>query len=154
MKPANAGATPPWVTSRNRPAVVVSHAAGLISGEGPGGGFLRAAGRALTVVSRRIHFSTEVRLYHLSIEKAAMVPVTASCDNVSPHIIESSSQPLELAARGFENTLEALPGAGRKLDRGAVAACAFVGHELASIDWMALSNEARPAVDATATCGG
>ena len=148
MKRPSAGTAPQWVTPRNRPADVVARAAGLISREGPGG-FLRAAGRFLTVVSRRIYWSREVRFYHLSIDKAATVRVTAPCDNVSLHVIESSGQALDLAARGFENILEALPGAGRKLDRGAVAACAFVGHELASIDWMALSDEARPAVDDT-----
>jgi GNAT superfamily N-acetyltransferase len=148
MKRQNSGTAPQWVTPHNRPADVLSRAADLISSEGPGG-FLRAAGRFLTTLGRRIYWSREVRFYHLSIEKASTVTVTAPCDNVSLHVIESSGQALDLAARGFENILEALPGSGRKLERGAVAACAFVGHELASIDWMALSDEARPAVDGT-----
>jgi GNAT superfamily N-acetyltransferase len=86
-------------------------------------------------------------MYQLDIAEAAAIPVTPPLENLHLRIVESREDALKLAAEGFENILEAVPEAERKLGRGAVAACAFLGRELASIDWMALSGRSKRAVD-------
>lgn len=56
---------------------------------------------------------------------------------------------MELARQGYDDLLSTVPGMERKLDAGAVAAFAFVGCRFASIDWMALSDRAKAAIDRT-----
>ena len=109
---------------------------------------MTGVGRFLKVLLERVYSQRYLRLYQLQIAQAAAVPVTVPLDDVRLLVIESRKQALELAAQGFENILEATPGAGRRLSHGCVAACAFMGRELVSIDWMALTDRAKRALDA------
>jgi GNAT superfamily N-acetyltransferase len=90
-----------------------------------------------------------MRFYHLSIDAAASMPVTPPFDGVHLHVIESRDDVLALVQQGCENLLEVVPGMQRCLDGGAVAGCAFIGPEFASIDWMALSDGAKRVIDSS-----
>jgi len=61
-------------------------------------------------------------------------------------IISTKQQADELAAAGFEFRSHTIH-ASRKLDKGAIAFCIFVGRELAHIGWIAMTEEAKKAVD-------
>jgi len=135
-----------WVSPRDNPLIVARRARALARQEGLGG-LLSGVGRYLGRVLRWLHTHELVRVYHLSVAEAAALPVTAPMEGLHLRIIESPQDALRLAEEGFDNILEAVPAAGRKLRGGAVAACAFMGRELASIDWMALSDRAKLAVD-------
>jgi len=135
-----------WVSPRDNPLVIVRRAGVLARQEGTAGVF-SGARRFLGRLLSSLYSASMVRVYRSSIAEAAALPVTAPLENLQVRIIESQQDALRLAEEGFENILEAVPGAGRKLRDGAVAACAFLGSELASIDWMALSDRAKLAVD-------
>lgn len=58
------------------------------------------------------------------------------------HMVTTNKQADELALRGFDFRSYSLY-APRRLNKGAIAFCLFVGHELAHIGWVALSKEAK-----------
>ena len=128
------------------PAMLVRRGITLLRTEGFGG-FIRGACRYLATVRRLLYRSDDVRVYHLNIAAAARVPVAAPCQGVHLHIIETRDDALALAREGYENVLEIVPGTEGRLDAGLVAACAFVGSELASMDWMAFSERGKAIVD-------
>jgi len=137
-----------WATPRDNPGVVLQRGLRLLQAEGPAG-LLSGAGRFVTELRHSIYQDSRLRFYRLSISETALASVTTPVDDVHLHIIESRDDIIDLALQGCENLLHVAPGVQRRLDRGAVAACAFVGSALASIDWMALSNEVKPVVDRT-----
>lgn len=57
-------------------------------------------------------------------------------------IVYTNEQADELDREGFEFRSQ-LINARKKLDKGAIAFCIFVGHELASIGWITLNNAAK-----------
>jgi len=141
-----AGTRRKWVSPHDNPLVIVRRARVLARQEGAAGVFSggrRFVGRLVN----SLYSASMVRMYRLSVAEAAALPVTAPLENLHLRIIESPQDALRLAGEGFENVLEAVPGAEHKLRCGAVAACAFLGRELASIDWMALSDSAKRVVD-------
>jgi len=146
MTPPVAGVRRKWVTPLDNPLLVARHGWALFRQEGLTG-VLSGASRFVTELLRFIYSDSQERLYHLSIDRAAAMPVNAPPYNLRLCIIESRQDALKLASEGFDNVLEVVPGVARRLDSGAVAACAFMGYELASIDWMALSDRARRVVD-------
>jgi len=135
-----------WVSPRDNPLVIAGRALSLARQEGLSGGLL-GAGRFLQHALGLVYTDRLLRVYHLSVAEAMAAPVTPPMENLHLHIIESHRDALKLTHEGFENILEAVPGAEHKLRGGAVAVCAFVGQELASIDWMALSDSAKRVVD-------
>jgi len=146
MAHPTAGASRKWVSPRDNPLVIVRRARELLRQEGLTG-LLAGAGRYLRWVLQWVYTHELLRAYHLSVAEAAAMRVTPPGDNVQVYVIESREDAMRLSEEGFESVLEAVPGAERRLRCGAVAACAFLGRELASIDWMALSERAKPAVD-------
>jgi GNAT superfamily N-acetyltransferase len=123
----------------------VRHACDLIRREGLSG-ILSGVGRFLDELRRSVYRTNYVRHYRLDVDAAVAVSVTPP-PGVQVHFIASREDALRLVADGFDDVLKVVPGTGRRLGHGAVAACAFVGTELASIDWIALTARARPVVD-------
>jgi len=62
------------------------------------------------------------------------------------HMVTTNEQADELALRGFDFRFYSLYAA-RRLNKGAIAFCFFVGHELAHIGWVALNKEAKDTFD-------
>jgi len=141
-----AGTPRKWVSPRDNPLVIVRRARALARQEGTAGVF-SGARRFLGRLLSSLYSAGMLRMYRLTVAEAAALPVRAPLENLHLRIIESQQDALRLAEEGFDNMLEAVPEAEHKLRCGAVAACAFMGHELASIDWMALSDRAKLVVD-------
>lgn len=141
-----AGTRRKWVSPRDNPLVIVRRARALARQEGTAAVF-SGARRFLGRLLSTLYSAGMVRMYRLSVAEAAALPVTAPMENLHLRIIESPQDALRLVEEGFENFLEAVPGAEHKLRCGAVATCAFLGREVASIDWMALSDSAKRVVD-------
>lgn len=135
-----------WVSPHDNPLVIMRRAVALAGQEGLTG-VLSGAGRFLGSAHRRLYSNRLLRVYRLSVAEAAAVTVAAPMENLLLRMVESREDALKLAEEGFENILETMPGAEHKLRCGAVAACVFLGRELASIDWMALSDRAKRAID-------
>lgn len=140
------GASRAWVVPQDNPIIVLEYGWSLLAREGPRG-LLRGIGRFMSAASQFIYSDKYVRFYHLPIDRAVSVHVSPPSEDPHLHIVESREDILELVRLGYENPLEIVPGMQRRLTGGAVAACAFVGQEFASIDWMALSNRAKGFVD-------
>jgi hypothetical protein len=67
---------------------------------------------------------------------------TPPLDNASHRIVSTNREAGALEAEGLEFR-SLVPDARERLDSGAVATCIFVGHELAHIVWVAMSQEAK-----------
>ncbi len=63
------------------------------------------------------------------------------------NIISTNQQADELANKGFQDFRLYWRTARRGLDKGAIAFCIFVGHELAHIGWVAMNEEAKNTFD-------
>ena len=135
-----------WVDPRDNPVTIVRHAGRLLRTEGPAG-LLNGLWRFSVALGHRLYRNHHCRIYDLHTGEAASVSVAPPCDNVHVHIIESQEDALRLAQEGYENVLVSVSGMKRRLDAGAVAACAFVDSEFASVDWMAFSDDAKRKVD-------
>jgi hypothetical protein len=135
-----------WVAPGKNAAMLLRRGITLLRTEGFGG-LIRGACRYLATVRRLLYRSDDVRVYHLNVAAAARVPVAAPCQGVHLHIIETRDDALALAREGYENVLDLVPGAGRRLSAGLVAACAFIDSELASLDWIALTPRGEEIVD-------
>jgi GNAT superfamily N-acetyltransferase len=141
-------AAPIRVAWSDRPSVVARRAITLLQTEGLVG-LVRGFGRLVVAVRRSVYRSSTFRVYDLYVEEAASMPAMPPFDGMSVHVIASRDDASKLAERGYEDVLVLLPSTGRRLDSGAVAACAFVGREFVSIDWIAFTEEARRAIDRT-----
>jgi hypothetical protein len=62
--------------------------------------------------------------------------------NFTLKIVSTNEQADELAREGLEFRSQFI-NAGKRLDKGAIAFCIFVGRELASIGWIALTQQAK-----------
>ena len=140
------GETREWVTPQDKPATVLRQAWSLLSAEGlPGlAGGLRRFG---TELRRSILKDETYYLYETLIDEAALVAAVAPSEEVVLHIIETREDVSMLVAEGYEDVMSTVPRFERRLDSGAVAVCAFVGKEFASIDWMAFSETAKLSLD-------
>ena len=89
-------------------------------------------------------------LYAARMEEALRVlgddPVVPGVDGLTVRVVSSNHEADELEAQGFEFRSQA-SDAVERLDSGAAAFCVFVGNELASIGWAALSQEAMDSLD-------
>lgn len=106
------------------------------------GALLRAGLRLLTSHLFEYH---AYYLYAIALEDASDLHDTAPpppIDNASYRIVSSNGQADDLDAEGLEFR-SMIPDARERLDSGAVATCIFIGHELAHIVWVAMSQEAK-----------
>lgn len=69
-----------------------------------------------------------------------------SIKNLTFQMVSSNKQADELAANGLEFRSYSIY-TSRRLDKGAIAFCFFVGHDLAHISWVALTKEAKNTFD-------
>jgi len=135
-----------WVDPRDNPVTVLRHAIALLRSEGPYG-LIAGVGRFFTAMWPRVYRNSWCRIYELAVDEAVRVEVPAPFEGITLHIVESREDVLKLSEDGCDNLLEAVYDMGRRLDAGAVAACAFVGREFASIDWIAFSKRAKREVE-------
>ncbi|MBE9505774.1 MAG: hypothetical protein IMY84_03080 [Chloroflexi bacterium] len=110
-------------------------------------GLLYGLGRFVVSLIHLVYRNERLRLYQLRIDEAGSLPVDAPLERLELHVIETVEDADRLAVQGYENTLLTIPHLARTLDSGAVAVCAFVGVEFASIDWMAFSEDAKRSFD-------
>ncbi len=95
-----------------------------------------------------LHLFLDYRSYLLYVEYTRDLPEISEADfmpktnDFTPKVVTSNIEADELEAQGFEFR-STIPNARRRLDRGAIAMCIFVGRELANIGWFAMSQEAK-----------
>ena len=135
-----------WVAPTDSLLSVVRRAWSLVRIEGFGG-LLCGVGRFGVVVILQVYRSEHLRLYELRIDEAGSLPVDAPFEGMELHVVETSEDAERLAEQGYEDLVLAIPHLTRRLDSGAVAVCAFVGVEFASIGWMAFSEQAKRSFD-------
>lgn len=63
-------------------------------------------------------------------------------DDYVSKVVTSNEEADELEAQGFEFRSQ-VAGAAKRLDKGAMALCTFVGRELACIEWLAMTQPAH-----------
>ena len=135
-----------WVAPTDGFLSVVRRAWPLVRTEGFSG-LLCGLQRFVAALIRRVYRSEHSRLYELRIDEAGSLPADAPFERLKLHVIETVEDADRLTAQGYENTVLTIPHLARRLDSGAVAVCAFIGMEFASIDWMAFSEDAKRSFD-------
>ncbi|MFC2008818.1 hypothetical protein ACFLUT_02050 [Chloroflexota bacterium] len=135
-----------WTTPWDGPSAMLRRAWSLLRKEGLRG-LLGGSGRFVGALGRRMFQSETYRLYECRVDEAALMPVATPSEEIDLRLIETREDARKLVAEGYEDIPSTIPRSGRRLDSGAVAACAFVRKEFASIDWIALSGAAKLAID-------
>ncbi len=108
-------------------------------------GFVRLLRRALRFL---VYCVLEYRSYWLSCEPVASLPDSDEADFLPDverfafHIVSSNQEADELEAKGLEFRSH-VPNGRERLDREAVALCAFAERSLVGISWLALSQRAK-----------
>ncbi|MCK5213400.1 MAG: hypothetical protein KAQ74_05690 [Dehalococcoidia bacterium] len=110
-------------------------------------GLLGGLGRFAGTLTRKVYRNERFRLYELRVDEAGPILLSAPFEGVEIHAIETREEAHRLMAQGYEDVVLADPHLAPRLDSGAVALCAFVNREFASIDFMAFSEEARRSFD-------
>ncbi len=85
-------------------------------------------------------------LYELPIDRAGPLPWEPPVAQCKCRIIEDNAGADALVMEGYEDFRIAIPSARKRLERGAVAAIAYVNRAFASIDWMLFSEDAQRSV--------
>jgi len=113
-------------------------------------GFITLMRRGLAFLRYRL---LEYRTYYLYAAPIEGVLRASETNNIAPkvdglsvRVVSSNDEADELEAQGFEFRSKASDVVER-LDSGAAAFCVFVGRELASIGWAALTQEAMDSLD-------
>ena len=78
----------------------------------------------------------------LKLDETEILPRTQA---FTLRVISSNKEADNLEAQGFEFR-SYIPGAVERLDKGAMAFCIFVGHELANMGWLAFTKEANQTI--------
>jgi RimJ/RimL family protein N-acetyltransferase len=106
--------------------------------------------RGLAFVQYRLLEYRTYYLYEARIEEALRAlgedPMVPTVGGLTVRAVLSNAEADELEAQGFEFRSRATD-AVKRLDSGAAASCVFVGRELASIGWAALTREAMDSLD-------
>jgi len=79
---------------------------------------------------------------HPNLNEANLLP---KLDDFRFEIVSSNQKADDLEADGFEFRSH-VPNGRERLDKGAVAFCAFAGRELVSMNWVAMSQQAKDAL--------
>jgi len=135
-----------WVAPSEGATAVLRQARRLFRDEGPCG-LARGLGRFTAALWHRAYRVEHFILNRLDLAVAASVFVKPPLDDISFHVIENRDDLERLKAEGYEDIVSIVPRFLQRLDSGAVAGCAFVGKEFASVDWMAFSERAKLSVD-------
>lgn len=140
------GSSALWVTPGDGFLSVIRQARVLARSEGFGG-LLRGLGRFAGTLTQKVYRNERFRLYELRVDEASRIQLSAPFEGVEIHAIETREDARRLTAKGYEDIVLADPHLVARLDSGAVALCAFVNREFASIDWLAFSEDARRSFD-------
>ncbi|TFH34870.1 MAG: hypothetical protein E4G93_04640, partial [Dehalococcoidia bacterium] len=85
--------------------------------------------------------------YELPLDRAGPLPWEPPVEGCDCHVIEDDAAADRLVMQGYDDFRIAIPPASKRLERGAVAVCAYVDRAFASIDWMAFSENAQRSID-------
>lgn len=124
------------------PRMLLSRAKDILRTEG----LLLLLGRGCDFLVRYLFRCGTFYLYELAVKERNEADFMPSLQNLTVHIVSSNQQADELAASGFDCRSYSIH-ARRRLDKGAIAICTFVKQELASIVWVAMTEEAKKSVD-------
>jgi hypothetical protein len=109
-------------------------------------GLLSLLSRGFDFLMRYLFSYGKYYLYELAVKERDEADFMPSLQNLTVHIVSSNQQADELAASGFDFRSYSVY-ARRRLDKGATAVCTFVKQELASIVWVAMTEEAKNTID-------
>jgi len=109
-------------------------------------GLLTLLSRGFDFLARYLFSHGTFYLYQHTIKERNEADFMPKLQNLTVHIVYTNRQADELAARGFDCRSYSIH-ARRRLDKGAIAVCAFFKQELASIVWVTLTEEAKNTVD-------
>ena len=138
--------SPAWVSHRDGLTTILRRAWRLLRAEGLAG-LVSGSGQFLAELWRRVFRCETYRLYEFRVDDAALLPLPVPSEEIEMRMVETREDARRLVAEGYEDVMSTVPLFERRLDSGAVAACAFVGKEFASIDWMAFSVTAKLSFD-------
>ena len=109
------------------------------------GGLMYLVWRALVFVVRWFFQYRTYYLYEQALEdirKLNEADYIPKIDNYTFKVISTNQESDDLEADGLEFRSH-VPNARKRLDKGAIAFCIFVGQELAHIGWIALTQQAK-----------
>jgi len=113
-------------------------------------GFIPLVRRGFSFVTRRLFWYENYYLYVIDIQRrlkeTSEVDFLPRVEDFTLKIICTNREADELEAEGFEFRSQVI-NARHRLDNRAIAFCAFVGQELANIVWVAMTQEAKDALD-------
>jgi len=113
-------------------------------------GFKILLGRGLNFlryyVIRKFFRSGSYYLYEHVMEAKLESDLVPRIDNFTSHVVSSRQEADKLATDGFDLLLQFVD-AVRRLEKGAIGLCFFVGQELAHAGWVALTEAAKKQVD-------
>ena len=113
-------------------------------------GILSLLRLAITFVIRGLFEHEHYYVYEHDIRKVYQFPETEwtpRIDHLNFHIVSTNEQADELVEKGYDDFRQYSINGKYKLDRGAIAFCTYIKHELASIGWAALTEEAKKTID-------
>lgn len=85
-------------------------------------------------------------LYEHAMKERNEADFMPKIENFTFKIVSTNQQADELAADGFD-FLSHVINARRRLDKGAIAFCVFIGRELAHVGWVTMTDEAKNTID-------
>jgi len=91
------------------------------------------------------HYGT-FYLYEHTVKERSEADFMPRLQHLTVHIVSTNQQAAELSARGFDCRSYSVY-ARRRLDKGAIAVCTFVKQEVASVVWVAMTEEAKKTID-------
>lgn len=102
-------------------------------------GLVAGCYRYVRSLRRLIYVNVPYYVYETRLGDGVALDYPPPVDGCELHILESADAAEALFALGYEDFRRRHRGARRALRAGGIAVCTYVGHEFASIDWIALS---------------
>jgi len=124
------------------PRILLSRAKEILRTEG----LLPLLSRGFDFLARCLFNYGIFYLYEHTVKERNETDFMPKLQNLTVHIVSTNQQADELAASGFDCRSYSVH-ARRRLDKGAIAVCVFVKQELASIVWVAMTDEAKKSFD-------
>ena len=104
-------------------------------------GLLAFSVKGVRFLRRCVFIHERYYMYELPLNEPMKFESTPKIQDSAFEIITTSQRLNELVAQGFDFGIHSI-GAKKKLDKGAIMFCIFIGQELACIHWAAVTREA------------
>jgi hypothetical protein len=101
----------------------------------------------ITYLPRRLFQHETYFLYEHTLTKRNEADFMPKIQNFACHIVFTNQQIGELVKDGFDDIRRYGFHARRRLDKGAIAFCIFIGPDLANIGWIATTKDAKSGCD-------